>query len=646
MTPTSPEHLEKLPSLGPSAERRASLGWALLLVLCLPSCIGESSANDTVEEVCVDLDGQTCQDVPDGRVRDPGAVADPGPDAGAEADAAMDPGSDTDDPPVCCVGAEAWPLVMADLECNQFPGALALPIDQCDDVCCELDDGPWTVLDVVPRVLCLEHGSVRDEPSACTQICCAGELATPTPMAFDDCWEIDGAMALPLDRCDEVCCSVQTATALEYDWAYRMDCIVAGGSIHGDAGLCEEVCCEDEEDGLLQWLPRGTCVKTGNILADDACSVVCCQEWTTATQTFFDDCPPGGSTYALELCDEVCCLLPTNEGAESQFLPAVVCLSYGGFSQPDDECLCGNGVCDPNEDDSTCAEDCGCTALLAGVFGTYEPFCWNHDINKTIKAVVGCRCHHHCWLFGDCCADWAACGMDPPRCGDGACLSAEINFAMFPHVADTVLAFENYQNCPEDCAFQETCGACTPGSPWGCPDFCGCAKPADWVNRDLECLGRDDFCFLTDDPHWCEDRQTFVQPRTPVLCSCDPNCYKTNYCCPDARLTCGLDPPCGDGFCTTSLREHCGTCPQDCGPCPCGDGICRPPSETAASCPKDCFCGDNICHAADGEDRQTCPSDCSCGDEVCSPPYDTHVNCPKDCGTDSPEPAPQGKSGD
>lgn len=92
---------------------------------------------------------------------------------------------------------------------------------------------------------------------------------------------------------------------------------------------------------------------------------------------------------------------------------------------------------------------------------------------------------------------------------------------------------------------------------------------------------------------------------------------------------------CGDGEC---FGETCDSCPEDCGPCACGDGECGE-GETCESCPKDCgecvLCGDDIC-AGGEENCQTCPEDCGecppgCGDGICRA-NENCLTCPLDCG--------------
>jgi hypothetical protein len=107
----------------------------------------------------------------------------------------------------------------------------------------------------------------------------------------------------------------------------------------------------------------------------------------------------------------------------------------------------------------------------------------------------------------------------------------------------------------------------------------------------------------------------------------------------ETATTCPGDcgpPVCGDGICRA---ETCGSCPGDCGACPaCGDGTCNG-SESCGSCPADCSafcatCGDGRC--VSGESCGSCPSDCgsctTCGDRFCDV-GESCATCTTDCGT-------------
>ena len=96
----------------------------------------------------------------------------------------------------------------------------------------------------------------------------------------------------------------------------------------------------------------------------------------------------GGETCAS--CSEDC-------GACSQecgFWKKAKCkVGIGDCSRCDAPPGCGDGLCDGDEDDESCAQDCGCSA--AGVnCGSVAPF--------------GCYCDNLCEDYGDCCADVSA----------------------------------------------------------------------------------------------------------------------------------------------------------------------------------------------------------------------------------------------
>ena len=66
--------------------------------------------------------------------------------------------------------------------------------------------------------------------------------------------------------------------------------------------------------------------------------------------------------------------------------------------------VCGDGECTGEEDDESCAEDCGCAAVDA--CGGIAP--------------LGCMCDADCAENGDCCADACdSCGAGCPSCPDG-----------------------------------------------------------------------------------------------------------------------------------------------------------------------------------------------------------------------------------
>lgn len=97
-------------------------------------------------------------------------------------------------------------------------------------------------------------------------------------------------------------------------------------------------------------------------------------------------------------------------------------------------------------------------------------------------------------------------------------------------------------------------------------------------------------------------------------------------------------------------------CPEDCGHCKCGNGICQSDCgedviDNLTYCPEDCYCGDGTCQPLLGESPITCKPDCPnetiiegeimrfpdyllyalCGDGKCEGAEDQE-NCCLDCG--------------
>jgi hypothetical protein len=114
------------------------------------------------------------------------------------------------------------------------------------------------------------------------------------------------------------------------------------------------------------------------------------------------DCPPEWSRDGIcDLClgdgvDPACpaegcdadgmCDTADNEDCGSCPVDCGECGGAGG---------CGDGVCDGDETDATCGQDCGCASL-----GQCDWF-----------AATGCWCDPDCAAEGDCCADIDVCGF-------------------------------------------------------------------------------------------------------------------------------------------------------------------------------------------------------------------------------------------
>ena len=102
-----------------------------------------------------------------------------------------------------------------------------------------------------------------------------------------------------------------------------------------------------------------------------------------------------------------------------------------------DDSVCGDGECTGDEDDETCAEDCGCAA--ASACGGIAP--------------LGCGCDEACAENGDCCADACdSCGAGCPNCPDGQ------------------MACDSDTCCPDDATCAEA--GCDDGSCIGFAQLC------------------------------------------------------------------------------------------------------------------------------------------------------------------------------
>ncbi|MGB0716276.1 MAG: hypothetical protein ACPGXK_10380 [Phycisphaerae bacterium] len=114
--------------------------------------------------------------------------------------------------------------------------------------------------------------------------------------------------------------------------------------------------------------------------------------------------------------------------------------------------------------------------------------------------------------------------------------------------------------------------------------------------------------------------------------SCDDMDECTNDTCVDDKCS-YTDVPesCGDGCCTGS-EDGC-SCPQDCGPEVCGDGICNTACEDCSNCPADCGCVncDEQCVAGTCvADPVDCDDSVACTVDSCDPATGDCVNTPDD----------------
>ncbi len=302
--------------------------------------------------------------------------------------------------------------------------------------------------------------------------------------------------------------------------------------------------------------------------------------------------------------------------------------------------ICGDGVCQINEDYNICPGDCSlsnncgdgvCTAeegFTRCQFDCPSQYCgdgfcsvWDNENGQNCQPDCSVTCGD-----GICQADEGTirCEIDclPPGCGDGICTPDEGYMKCERDCPSmrcgdgfcSAMDYEDGQNCQPDCSLTCGDGFCTPDEGYmkcerDCPSMrCG-----------------DGFCSAMD----YENGQT-----------CQPDCSLTcgdGICTPDEGYQkCEMDcpsPNCGDGFCSAMDYENGQNCQPDCS-LTCGDGFCTP-DEGYMKCERDCpsmRCGDGFCSAMDYENGQTCQPDCSvtCGDNICTPD-EGYQKCEMDC---------------
>ncbi|MBW1742457.1 MAG: hypothetical protein JRJ47_03370 [Deltaproteobacteria bacterium] len=235
---------------------------------------------------------------------------------------------------------------------------------------------------------------------------------------------------------------------------------------------------------------------------------------------------------------------------------------------------CGDGTCDPGEDECNCPGDCGAP-----------------EVNETGLCTDGVD--NDCDGAADCddsdCANEFVC-----LCGNGVCDPGE-----------------DCNVCPDDCIGS--------GSDASCGN--GVCEPDAGEN-----------CHSC--PNDCAGRQT-GKPSKRFCCGDDIGCGDSR--CTSHGYACGSTPEpfcCGDGFCEGSEDSY--NCTIDCGPPPsCGDGSCDA-DEDVCSCPDDCgaplisetgSCNDGIDNDCDGVadcDDADCDTDSAC---LCS---ERGVSCSED----------------
>lgn len=379
--------------------------------------------------------------------------------------------------------------------------------------------------------------------------CGPGETACSCP---DDC---------EVDSTTDGCCLAHPLSPGAPDCGIDTDCACPPGQVcipQGAGFFCSGCGIDLDMDGS-PCDPGETFCKCP-LDCEAQCGDGCCTGAETNASCPADCLPPGcrdGDCGG----DETCVAGPATSqcgdpGEDCACRPGEYC-DTGGV--PACRSLCGNGVCDPGEDDCTCDVDCLSQCGDGCCTGAETPCSCPEDGCGDVCGDGCCSGSEDCTNCGgageDCeCAIGDVCVPPCGSCGNGIC-DAE----------------ETFCGCPGDCPSPDhdmpDDGCCTPNetacTEFGCADSCG----------DLCCSGSENPCNCPED---------------------GPSCAPFD---------------CGDGCCTGDETDP--TCDVDCVGV-CGDGYCGDDEDTA-SCPADCSrCGDRVCAPAMGEDCLTCIEDCGC----------------------------------
>ncbi len=329
--------------------------------------------------------------------------------------------------------------------------------------------------------------------------------------------------------------------------------VCEAGEDVGSCGLdCDIVCgnerCDDGENGANCPLDCATC---GNDICEGEERITCVRDCPTCGNDICElqeeiSCPADCTTCGNAICEEnelaQCpqdCGVCTPNGRECIGDLLRVCTA-NGVAYEDFDCTafaqicargacatpnrCGNGACEPGEDETSCAADC-------------REVCGNGACG------VG--------------EDFGRCSIDcPPTCGDGSCNGDERPASCALDCVTTCGngacdGVEDRDNCPNDCGFCGN-GICEDGaespslSPPAHLDAClvDCVVTECQNNADCD----DEQACTTNS---CVSGTCTYQPNDNA-CGANQKCIRFNGCCPDADRDGYADAACGGSDCDDS----------------------------------------------------------------------------------------------
>lgn len=335
----------------------------------------------------------------------------------------------------------------------------------------------------------------------------------------------------------------------------------------------------------------------------------CSTEWAACKA---DSAGCGLMGNCMEKCSDQACVdaCPKVPDNNNQALALGMCMLSKGCvpSQPTGP-VCGDGQCEGDETNTTCAKDCPATGPKCG-----DGKC---DAGETTAS---------------CAKDCPATG---PKCGDGKCDPNE-NIEMCPQDCKATgpvcgngkcESGETTSSCSKDCPPTTTgkCGdaKCDSGEEMTCPMDCATQYNATFLCGISKCGSQWNACL--------NDAKCKGMFNCAVMCDCNQSCIQ--------ECATGMETnPAVVGMVTCSSNAECpNPCPTS-GPV-CGNGICES-GETKTSCSKDCgtsgpVCGNGTCES--GETKTSCAKDCGgtttghpC-DSACGGQASTGCYCDAEC---------------
>jgi hypothetical protein len=426
--------------------------------------------------------------------------------------------------------------------------------------------------------------------------------------------------------------------------------ILLGGCDFPGFARCGDGYCRSPED--VETCPQDCLTLIIDVAEDDIVVLGTCGDGTCGEGEYPWNCPDDCFCGDGVCRGEICCTCPEDCGFGDPDVPCGgnrICDWYCGenYDTAPEDCtlatleeFCGNGTCDTywyGETCNACPEDCApCPVCGDGVCESDE-----HELNCPEDCGEGC---------GDgCCIPWwgeycATCPEDCgscEACGDGICDSEPGNGSG-----------ENCTTCPDDCDYGNSALPCCgngycEGSNYGesqdtCMVDCGMPLQVD-IESGPELPGvvsvgcGNGVCQpgFGETPETCprdceaEDEAGGCPPNTDG-CTVDADCWDISvgrdvdwHC-----IDCMCHPPCNfNDVCEPGLGEHVGNCSEDCSAC--GDGFFSPAAGEACDVSAGILCGTG----------ELCDEHCQCiPDPDYVPPSGCSTPCtsPSDCTGEGP----------